>query len=52
MVFKLNGKSFSSSNFACFCVENKASLSEDSKLLSMLPVLNAYFSVDSFFFLR
>ena len=37
---------------ACFYVENKASFSEDSRLLSMLPVLNAYFAVDSFFFLR
>ncbi|CAB4023741.1 nose resistant to fluoxetine 6-like, partial [Paramuricea clavata] len=32
-------------------VENKAQTVEDSKLLSILPVTNAYFAVDSFFFL-
>lgn len=36
----------------CFNVEDKAQFVEDSKRLSAMPVINAYYAVDSFFFLR
>ena len=33
-------------------LENKAQILEDAKLFTIMPVINGYYSVDSFFYLR